>query len=227
VVFKSTSTAVWMGRRRERKILEFCREHLNKIVETVAGMRKTVYAFGDLDTLKMNSAFREVFAMEREADEAKRGILEELSRGVFHPINREEIIRLILTAEDVADNAKEASRKLNFIPPRKLGKGLRKNLKDFSDSLLEGAKLTNDAFKALMEKPSEVLGLTQAVEAVEEKIDDFRVEVMMPEVLAFCDQSRSVGISLMLKEVIDNMENVADLCEDVADIIRGIAISIA
>lgn len=225
MVFKSTSSTVWLGRQKERKVLEFCKKHLNIVVKTVAGMRKTIYAFCDLDTGKANSAFKEVFREEREADEIKRKILEELSKGVFHPINREEIIRLILTAEDVADNAKAASRKLNFIPPKKLGESLRGRLKEFSDNLLIIAELTRDVFESLIKKPGKALTLAQAVEEMEEKIDDFRAEVMLPEILAFCDRSRSVSISLMLREIIDNMENVADRCEDVSDIMRGIAVS--
>ncbi len=226
-MFKSTSSAVWLGRQKERKVLGFCKNHLGIVVKTVAGMRKTIYAFCDLDARKASIAYKEVFKEEREADKVKRGILKELSKGIFHPINREEIIRLILTAEDVADNAKAASRKLNFIPPKKLGESLRGRLKEFSDNLLRIAELTRDVFETLIKKPSKTLALAQAVEEMEEKIDDFRAEVMLPEILAFCDRSRSLGISLMLREIIDNMENVADRCEDVSDIMRGIAVSFA
>jgi len=225
VVFKSTSSAVWLGRQKERKVLDFCKKHLGIVVKIVAGMRKTIYAFCDLEVENANSAFKEVFREEREADDIKREILEELSKGVFHPINREEIIRFIQTAEDVAGNAKAASRKLNFIPPKKLGESLRGRLKEFSDNLLRIAELTRDVFELLTKKPSEALTLAQAVEEMEEKIDDFLAEVILPEILAFCDRSRSVSTSLMLWEIIDNMENVADRCEDVSDIMRGIAVS--
>lgn len=225
MVFKSTSSAVWLGRQKERKVLDFCKKHLSIVVKIVAGMRKTIYAFCDLEVEKANSAFKEVFREEREADDIKREILEELSKGVFHPINREEIIRFIQTAEDVAGNAKAASRKLNFIPPKKLGESLRGRLKEFSDNLLRIAELTRDVFELLTKKPSEALTLAQAVEEMEEKIDDFLAEVILPEILAFCDRSKSVSTSLMLWEIIDNMENVADRCEDVSDIMRGIAVS--
>jgi predicted phosphate transport protein (TIGR00153 family) len=218
---------VWLGRQKERKVLELCKEHLDRVVKTVTGMRKTVYAFCDLDASKVNGAFKEVFKDEREADELKREILDELSKGIFHPINREEIIRLILTAEDVADNAKAASRKLNLIPPKKISMHLRSKLKEFSDNLLKIANLTGDVFKALIKKPSETLARAQAVEEMEEKIDDFLAEVMLPAVLVFCNRLRNVWIPLMLMETIENMENVADRCEDVADIMRWIAISSA
>jgi len=36
---------------------------------------------------------------------------------------------------------------------------------------------------------------------------------------------KEIGPSIVMKEMADNMENVADFCEDVSDIIRAIAIS--
>lgn len=223
-VFRSGSSTVWLGKEKEKRILETCGKHLSEIVKTVAGMRKTVYAFHDLDTKSVKEAFNEVFAREREADGIKRKIIEELSKGIFHPIDREEIVRLILTAEDVADNAKEAARKLSFILPKKISKNLRKGLKDFSDGVHKTAELTSSTFKMLMEKPNEALKLADLVEKAEEKMDDLRAGLLV-SALTFCDRSKSAGTSLMLKEIIDNMENVADRCEDVADVIRGIAIS--
>jgi hypothetical protein len=36
---------------------------------------------------------------------------------------------------------------------------------------------------------------------------------------------KEIGPSITLKEMTDNMENVADFCDDVSDIIRCIAVS--
>lgn len=224
-MFKSTSSAVWLGREREKAILELCRQHMEKIVETVNHMGENIHAFCDMDTKKAEGAFKMVFKMEREADEIKRGILDELSKGIFHPINRDEIIRLVLTADDIATNAKATTRRLKLIPPRKLDERLRGRLREFSDILLEIARLLGKSFEALPKEPGKARELADEVERLEEKIDDLRMESMMPEVVAWGDRSGKPGLSLMLKDVIDHMENVADRCEDVADVIRGIAIS--
>jgi len=224
-MFKSTSSAVWLGREREKAILELCRQHMAKIVETVNQMGENVHAFCDMDAKRAEDAFKRVFKVEREADDTKRRILDELSKGIFHPINRDEIIRLVLTADDIATNAKATTRRLRLIPPRKLDKRLKGRLREFSDTLLEIAKLLGKSFEALPKEPGEARKLADEVERLEEKIDDFRMESMMPEVVAWGDRSGRSGLSLMLKDVIDHMEDIADRCEDVADVIRGIAIS--
>ncbi|MBS7621781.1 DUF47 family protein, partial [Candidatus Bathyarchaeota archaeon] len=44
----------------------------------------------------------------------KEEIISEISRGPFHPIDREDIIELVLTIDDIAANLKSASRKLLY-----------------------------------------------------------------------------------------------------------------
>ncbi|RLI04407.1 hypothetical protein DRO26_04650 [Candidatus Bathyarchaeota archaeon] len=223
--FKSTSSILWLGREKEKKILELCKNHIERVICVVKEMHKTFHAFGELNQEKVEENFKEVFRCEREADEIKRNILEELSKGLFHPINREEIIRLLLTADDIASYAKAASRKLLFIPPKSLTKSLREVLMVFSDNLLKIAEEVNSAFQLLIKDPRQAVQASHKVENLEEKIDDFRVESIIPEFLSWCDTSKSISLCLILKEIIDGMENLADKCEDVADVIRGIAIS--
>jgi uncharacterized protein Yka (UPF0111/DUF47 family) len=60
---------------------------------------------------------------------------------------------------------------------------------------------------------------------MEEEIDDFRGEKLIPKLLEWQNRNRNVGSSLLLKEIADNLEEVADRCEDVSDLIRYIALS--
>ncbi len=66
-------------------------------------------------------------------------------------------------------------------------------------------------------------GVTNEVERMEEEIDDFRVS-LVEKILKFGDTAKSISAWLMLKEAVENMEDVADRSEDVADVIRSIAI---
>lgn len=222
---KSTSSFIWLGKEREKEVFKLCEEHMNKIVATIVGLKKTVYAFCDSDATKMNSAFAEVSDREKEADEIKRKVIEELSKGIFHPINREEIIRLILTADDVATNAQAATRRLKLIPLGKLEEGLKAGLKTMSDELVNIVERVSNALRTLTKNPHDAIGLANEAETIEENIDDFRMDQLVPKLIATLNRCKTIGFCLMLKETIDRMEDVADRCEDVADVIRGIAIS--
>ena len=219
------SSVVWLGKGREKAILNLCNQHMEKIVESVSWMGKNIHAFCDGDEKKIRTTFKEVSRKEREADEIKEKILDDLSKGMFHPINRDEIIRLVLTADDIATNAEATTRRLKFISPREIGSKLKNVLKELSDILLDEAKLLSKASTALSKKPKEAMEFADKVERLEEKIDDFRMEAVMPAAIACCNRSKKTGLCLMLKDVIDHMEAVADRCEDVADVIRVVAIS--
>ncbi|MEM4723550.1 MAG: DUF47 family protein [Candidatus Hadarchaeum sp.] len=215
----------WMAESRERKILDICDEHIKRIVKTVAGMNKAVQAFCDLDIKKMNEGFQEAFKSERDADVIKRNILEELSKGIFHPINRDEIIRLTMTADEIAANAKAAARKLKYVDAKKLPSDLKKTMKTYSTAVLETAIRTHETFISLERDPKAAVALSHEVEKLEEKIDDLRAEELTPSLLKWYKKVKDIGQSLLMKEITENMESIADLCEDVSDIIRSIAIS--
>jgi hypothetical protein len=216
---------VWMGEARERKILEICDSHIKKVVETVVGMSRAINGFCNFNMKDVDDGFKEVFKNERAADEIKRKILEELSAGIFHPIHRDEIIRLTMTADEIAANAKAAARKLHYLDPKKLHKKLRETLIAFSEDLVSIANRTYEAFVALTRDSKTAVVLSHEVERLEEKIDDLRADELTPELLVWHKKIRDIGSSLVLKEMTDNMEDVADFCEDVSDIIRCIAIS--
>lgn len=170
--FKSTSSMVWLGRKKEKKILELCKNHVETVVKTVAAMHKTFQSFSVLDREDTKKMFNETFNYEREADEIKRNILSELSRGLFHPINRDEIVRLIMTMDDVAAYAKASSRKLEFIDPSTLTESLRETLRVFADNLLKISEKVKVAFEALIDDPRKAVEASHIVESLEEKIDD-------------------------------------------------------
>jgi predicted phosphate transport protein (TIGR00153 family) len=222
-LFKSGHISVWLSRKKEREILGECKLHADAIVATVAEMKKVVYSFceDDLEGVKRN--FEMVFKQERDADNLKREILDKLSTGPFHPITREEVIRVVLTADDVAANAKSAARKISASSSRILPDEIKDGLRGLADMDVRIAEKMREAFIKLLEDPRAAIEVTNEVERMEEEIDDFRVS-LVEKILKFGDTAKSISAWLMLKEAVENMEDVADRSEDVADVIRSIAI---
>lgn len=222
-MFKSGHISVWLSRKKEREILGECKLHADAIVATVAEMKKVVYSFceDDLEGVKRN--FGMVFKQERDADNLKREILDKLSTGPFHPITREEVIRVVLTADDVAANAKSAARKISASSSRILPDEIKDGLRGLADMDVRIAEKMRKAFIKLLEDPRAAIEVTNEVERMEEEIDDFRVS-LVEKILKFGDTAKSISAWLMLKEAVENMEDVADRSEDVADVIRSIAI---
>lgn len=203
--------------------MRLCVIHAEDILKTVMQMRQVVYSFCDGDVEGAKNAFRQVFDSERHADEVKRKILEELSKGPFHPMDREDVMRLVMTVDDVGANAKSAARKINFSSPTDLD-DIKTGLRQLADMLVEIVDEMKRAIERLLVEPRKVAELADELERLEEKIDDHRVELLV-KIVKVGDKIKSFSSWLMLKEAVDNMENVADKSEDVADLIRTIAIS--
>lgn len=222
-MFKSGHISVWLSRKKEKEILGKCKLHADAVVATVAEMKKVVYSFceGDLESIKRG--FEMVFNQERDADNLKREILEELSRGLFHPITREEVVRVVLTSDDVAANAKSAARKISASSSKDLPDEIKDGLRGLADMDVGIAEKMREALIKLLEDPKVAIEVTNEVERMEEEIDDYRV-ALIEKILEYGDKVKSIGAWLMLKEAVENMENVADRSEDVADVVRSIAI---
>lgn len=207
------------------KILGPAKEHLNKVLKTVEGMRKTLRLFcSDEKGEEIDNASKKVMEMERQADTAKAEILDELSKGEFHPINRGTVIRLVTTSDDIAENARAAAVKATILDPSRLDEGLKNDLDQQSGLALEIVRLLESAYSALSKNPKEALERTGKVEKMEEKIDSFRTNDLSPRIVEWADQSDMPGTSIVLLEIESNIEEVADQAENAADIIREIAI---
>jgi len=215
----------WLAKGREKRIMELCEKHLEEIVETVKETERVYEAFLEKDMRGVEEAYKKVFSQEREADELKRQILEELSAGIFHPIDRDEIVRLVMVVDEIAANAKAAAGKLRYLPPRKVCRELREILRSFASKDLEATQKLREAFDAVMKGSPSALALSHQVEEKEEEVDEFRQTKLFPKLLKWHRAIKDTGMSFILEKMLENLENVADLCEDASDILRCMAVS--
>lgn len=219
----SESPLAWLGRQKEKRALKLCERHLGEIVDTAEAMRDTVHLFCE-NGGEIRSKAEGVMDKERVADKTKSEILEELSKENFPPLSRENIVRLIMTADDIADNARAASMKLTFLDPESVGTDVKRSLKKLSDYAYESTVILREAFSATLEDPKSVKEQTAKVEEKEEEVDNFRAEKLIPQIVKWADESHKPGTSFVIAEVEDNIEEVVDQSENCADVIREIAI---
>ncbi len=222
-MFKSSNIRGWLSRREEKTVLNLCKNHLDEIVETVKAMARVVYSFCDEDFNALEIHYKETFDSERDADKIKHNILRNLSTVHLHPIDREEIIRLVLTADDIAENAKSGARKLRLISKESLTNEIKIDLKEMADRCVEIVEKVRIAFHALSKSVDAAIKEANEVELLEESIDEFRIG-LIKLVLKYGDETKKIGSWFMLLNAIENMEEVSDRSEDVADVIRRIAI---
>lgn len=222
-LFKYGHASVWFGRKREKAILTFCKKHFDKVFETIIHFKEFIEAFKIDDLEKIKASFKNIFDIEREADDIKENIIDELSRGPLHPIDREDIIRMVMTVDDIAANIKSGARKLTYVNSKLVPLDIKNGMLEIADKIHEEAKFLGEALNMLIDNPNEAIELCERVERIEEEIDDKRVE-LMNKVLDWANEIKIIKQWTMIKEAIENIEAAADYIENSADVIRSLVI---
>lgn len=219
------STWTWISGKREREVLLHSIEHLNKINEIATHMKNMINYIKRKEYEKATVEYKAIFQLEREADDIKRKLIDELSKGVFHPLDREDLLRLVLTSDDIASYIKASGKRLEIIIENKYD--VPTEYLDYFDftisEIIRAIMYIIESIKTLPSSISKALEYTHKVEEIEEKIDEYRYEVLKKIAV-----KHSTGINIyhvLLKEALDDLEMASDKCEDTCDIIRTIAIS--
>ncbi len=216
------STWAWVSRRVEAQVLTGAIKHLSKVIEVAKATEELFSRFLRGDSEGFKGLCREVHRLEGEADAIKRELLKELSKGLIHPISREELVRLVLINDDIAVYLKAATRRACLVEPNVVSEGIKELVLSMVRKVREATELLKEAIEELSRDPRKSLELADRVESIEEEVDELRINALA-KVLKFCDESRP-SACIVAKEVVDAVENSADRCEDSADVIRSVAI---
>ncbi len=215
------STWAWISRRRERYLLKIYLDHLEAVKNVVEKALEAIRFFSKGDLEGTRKAYEEVFREERRADDVKQKLLDELARGMIHPIDREELIRLVVVSDDIADYAKSGVRRLLYLDPQRMPKELLAKIETITAKLLEQVKLAIKATEELTRDPRESIRLANSIERLEEEVDEIRGEAE-EQALEMCrEDARDCLVAL---RVIESMEIATDRAEDLGDVIRSIAL---
>ncbi len=213
----------WLGRKAEMEIIAASAKHLEKIYGITNQFKLFMDAFCDGDLEKAKHYTKEVVDREKEADAIKRKLINDLMETSLHPMDQDEIIRLVLTTDDIAAHLKSATRKLSYTDVNKIPPVIKDGLKGMVNKLVDENTALMQALDSLATGSGDVIGKTLLTEQLEEEIDDLRVD-LLAKILKWGDEAEHVSDWLMLKEAVENIESSSDKMEDTADVIRAIAV---
>jgi len=210
----------WLGEREEKGVLNLALQHVEKSYECVLAMKDSIESLTKNDAAGKKNNIGRAKNAEHQGDELKRTIMNELSKGMFLPPDREDLILLNESLNDIADGAKGVVRLLEFFekePSGEIGKLL------LDDSLLAvkaGEKL-NTAINALVKSDaSRVMEDCAQIETIEEEGDDKRRDLLS----VLIKTELSPQMTILVYEMIDNLENVIDCIKKSGDMVRILAI---
>jgi hypothetical protein len=204
-------------------IMQATRMLVPSISELIACVNSAIAGRSD----ELEGAFTRLHQLERRGDNLRRSIILELARGNLPIDERRSFMRLARQVDWVADWCVESGRLVRLSPMDTLPEELRVTVLDMCKVVKDCASEVEQCIRLLTDKKmQESLDAASKVEGLEEEVDDLYrkargllSEISVPEF--------TVGQVVLVAELLDAIENVADRCEDVCDQARAIAVSVA
>jgi predicted phosphate transport protein (TIGR00153 family) len=177
-------------------------------LKTVEGL-EALWNFAENETKENANLVRNV---EREADELRRILIEELDQTFVTPLDREDIYALSRAIDDVVDYANTTVDEMEIYEV----KG-DEHLKEMVNILRKAARELNDAVKILRDYPK-----IASEHAVKAKSYENQMEKAYHLALADLFKGTDTVYMLKMREIYRHLSNAADRGDEAANIISSI-----
>ena len=213
----------WFAERRKSKLLEMADRQMTLAIDTVIELEKSINAALKGKKEKAITSFNKLSTIEHEIDELRRVVFEELNRGSLRSKDREDIMHLVKRLDQMADHVKDASRAVVLLLEAEVPKEMWKQFAETAKDLVVCATTLRKAIENLGTNPTKAMELAKQIDAIEGKVDE-KYLTSKAMLLKYSKETDAATI-LLLKDLIEEMEHVADSCDDTADYVRILTVS--
>ena len=147
--------------------------------------------------------------------------MDEVSKGELAPNDREDLMDLVKREDMIADWSRESTRVLGALPMDHVPKSIKDALTQMVSSVKECVISAQQCVSKTMTKPEEALQAADMVEREEEKVDDLHEKALR---LIGKEQLPKAGVVVLISQLFEAIEQIADACEDVSDEVRIIMV---
>ena len=213
----------WFSNRRKSKVLQMADRQMTLAIDTVIELENAINYASKCDKTKAIESFNRLSTIEHEIDELRRTVFEELTRGSLQPKDREDIMHLVKRLDELADHVKDGSRAVILLLEAKVPSEMWLQFSQTAKDLVECATTLRDAIDNLGTNSARAMTLAEQIDAIEGKVDEkyLKSKAML---LEYSKETDAATI-LLLKDLIEEMEHVADSCDDTADYVRILTVS--
>ncbi|MGD0495761.1 MAG: DUF47 family protein [Candidatus Bathyarchaeia archaeon] len=211
----------WFAKRQETKALSSVQRHLALTTGIVEDLEKAIRAAVKADLKEMKRCIDRVASSEKEADALRRRVMSEISTGELSPTDREDLMDLVKRVDMVADWSRESTRILGAIPMEHVPASIKDELIEMVMSVEQCAVSLQTCVNRMMKKTEEALQAADAVEREEEKVDDIHEKA---RILLGKEDLPRAGVAVLVSQLFEALEMIADSCEDACDQVRVIIV---
>jgi predicted phosphate transport protein (TIGR00153 family) len=215
----------WLKTRRKVQSIQMTAEHAKSAIDASEHLQRCINYALEGKKAELARSFSTLQIKEREADGIKRRIIDELAKGDLPSNEREDLMRLARSIDQVIDWMNETGRILVEFDVYHMPSEVKAIIPDMIRTASRCVVSLNDCVYKLTERQfAEALTAADGVERLEEEMD-----ALYQKGRGILGRLKDVdvGQAILLSQFFDAMESVSDRCEDVCDEVRVIVVSIA
>ncbi len=201
---------------REPKFFDLFEESAHNAVKATQVLKELVDTWEDV-----KKSVDEIADLEHKGDTITHQIIAQLHRTFVTPFDREDIAKLAETLDDVTDFIHAAATrmliyKIDRPTPR---------AKELVDVIMQAATEVEEAIPQLRHPAELKKILPRCVEI--NRLENVADELYRSAVSELFDETTDMAQVIKWREIYEHMESATDRCEDVSNVIEGVALKYA
>jgi len=213
----------WFEKRRVNKVLEIAYRQMAVALDTVNDLEKALEAAMEGNKKSVETIVSRLFKAEEEVDDLRRTVFEELTKGRLPPRDREDIMNLVKNLDKTADHVKDSARNVLVLLDVDVPREMWKAFHDMASGIVSTAAVLRESLKSLGEDNSRARTMSERVEEEENKVDKKYLKIK--SLLLEYGNKLNPSTLIILKDLLDSMEEATDRCADTGDYIRVLTVS--
>ena len=208
----------WFEKRRRTKGLELAHEQITKAFDTVTLLHKAMKSFSEGNLKEAKKHTENLFTAEEEVDRLRTNVFTELSKGAALVADyREDLLHLVKRLDTLADHTKDAARCLQMLGDAKIPDELCQKTVFMTSKLVDTAQTLRVSIEKISLNPNEAIAEARKVENIEHDLDQEYLKAK--SLFVKYGTQINCGAMVIFDDLIEFIEQAADMCADTADYI--------
>jgi len=213
----------WFEKRRVNKVLEIAYRQMSVALDTINDLEKAIETAVEGNKKAAETTIARLFKTEEEVDDLRRTVFEELTKGKLPSRDREDIMNLVKNLDKTADHIKDSARNVLVLLDAEIPKQIWRAYHEMASGIVSTAAVLRESLKSLGEDNVRARAMSEKVEEEENKVDKKYLKIK--SLLLEYGRKLNPATLIILKDLLDSMEEATDRCADTGDYIRVLTVS--
>ncbi len=207
----------------KRKAIAVLQDEINRILNASRSLSTLPELITKKNKTEIKNTLEQIVSIEEEVETLRRKITRDVADVGGLIINRENLLNTAYTMDEIAGYITGISFKLSNIKPATLkNSDLDKDLTSLIEQVVDQVYKLNEIIRSLNTNTSNSIDLAQETQKIESEIDT-RYRQIRIKILNEISNTQEL---LLMKDVIEGIEEMADKCQEVSDSFILLALSI-